>query len=454
MVIVTLVLCDIICHSIASHVLVYFHIIVLMICDPISLLFCTFKLFWSSIDIHLSLLPSTLVRGISIGGVLCPLPSLVYYNVTICVFMLLPSMVFHAAKAGVIALLLPMIFHAAEAGVLILLPSMVFNAAKAGVIALLLSMIFNAAKAGVLMLLPSMLFDLAEAGVITLLPLKLVYCIASASCVPILLPLLMYFIASISCVLLPPFVCCMADALGDPTLLPLIIYNVATIFAVSTSCYLVQIWQSLTDILIWTIKVSLLHANENGINKLETSNLGGYSTHLMKLNDICAFISDDTMSKCPSIELKEFCYIDYIHKNALAQYSAECYLEVMLPMNQLVQFVPIAKGRQLAKTHGIQPGARATVQHLVSLFEDHTACDICSTVTSRTHHGHPSDPDSFQNTFALQNALCSIQVWTHLGLRTVPCTSGHTSDSMLFHAHLDTPRTPCSFRTTPRRCIC
>jgi hypothetical protein len=71
--------------------------------------------------------------------------------------------------------------------------------------------------------------------------------------------------------------------------------------------------------------------------------------------------------------------------------------------------------------------------------------DWDNVTTSRTHHGHPSDPDSFQNTFTPQNALCSIQVQTHLGLRTVPCTSGHTSDSVLFHAHPDTPRTPyCS----------
>ena len=91
-------------------------------------------------------------------------------------------------------------------------------------------------------------------------------------------------------------------------------------------------------------------------------------------------MSDKTLTKSLDIESKDFHYIDYVLKEVgMAQYSAECYLEVMLPMKILIQFIPVVKGHQLAKLHGIPSGFHAAVSQLKSLFDDHVACDICGT---------------------------------------------------------------------------
>jgi hypothetical protein len=81
-------------------------------------------------------------------------------------------------------------------------------------------------------------------------------------------------------------------------------------------------------------------------------------------------------------------------------------------------------------------------QHPVMLMVSGT---LHTSVTSQTHLGHPSDPNPFQNTFTLQDTLCSMHDQAHLR---------HLSDLNPFHACSDTPWTPSSFQTTPCRCIC
>ena len=157
------------------------------------------------------------------------------------------------------------------------------------------------------------------------------------------------------------------DDFGAPILTPLVVYAIANGFGVSI---LLQI------VLQLEVHYQLLCAK--CITKVRTSVLGGYRTHVMKYNEISAFITDDIMKKHPGIETNEFYYIAYVHKDMVVQYSAECYLKLVLPMNKLVAFIPITQGWQLAKMHGIQPGAHATVAQLKSLFEKHV-CDICST---------------------------------------------------------------------------
>jgi hypothetical protein len=115
------------------------------------------------------------------------------------------------------------------------------------------------------------------------------------------------------------------------------------------------------------------------VNDIMSRPFGGYRTRSLKYKDIKPFITDNTKSKCPGIELKEFHFIDYVHRDAVDQYAAGCYLAIEPPMKQLVHFVPVAKGRQLANMHGIQPGAHSTIAQLKSLFNDHVACDTCDT---------------------------------------------------------------------------
>jgi hypothetical protein len=242
-------------------------------------------------------------------------------------------------------------------------------------------------------LLPLMVCSIADAfGVCSLLPLK-VCSIAKAFGVCSQLPLKVCSIADALgiCSLLPLMVCSIADAFGVDILLPLMVNCIADACGVCfllpsllCICYLDRIWLCHDNLTIFTtILLQMLFSihlqNAKDINYLGTTVLGGHRTRVMKYNDISAFMNDKTFTKCLDIESKDFHYIDYVAKDAMAQYSAECYLEVMLPMKKLIHFIPVVKGRQLAKLHGIPAGFHATVSQLKSLFDDHVACDICST---------------------------------------------------------------------------
>jgi hypothetical protein len=308
-------------------------------------------------------------------------------------FLLMWSM---ADAFGVCSLLPLMVCSIADAfGVCSLLPLKVCSMANAfGVCSLLPLKVCSIADAfGVCSLLPLKVCSIADAfGVCSLLPLK-VCSIAKAFGVCSQLPLKVCSIADALgiCSLLPLMVCSIADAFGVDILLPLMVNCIADACGVCfllpsllCICYLDRIWLCHDNLTIFTmILLQMLFSihlqNAKDINYLGTTVLGGHRTRVMKYNDISAFMNDKTLTKCLDIESKDFHYIDYVAKDAMAQYSAECYLEVMLPMKKLIHFIPVVKGHQLAKLHGIPAGFHATVSQLKSLFDDHVACDICST---------------------------------------------------------------------------
>jgi hypothetical protein len=105
---------------------------------------------------------------------------------------------------------------------------------------------------------------------------------------------------------------------------------------------------------------------------------GGHRTCIIKYyKDISAFINGSASHKCLDIKRKEFSFIDYVDMSKNSQYYADCYLQVKLPMHELVQFVPVARARQLAIMHGLEAGLRTSVAQLKLLFKDHMACNIC-----------------------------------------------------------------------------
>ena len=195
----------------------------------------------------------------------------------------------------------------------------------------------------------------------------MVYCSADTFGVPILPSVVYHSAATCGVPILPSVVHSIAHAFGVP-LLPSksMVYIIASVFGISIL------------FLILLQKLSPLLPRAKCISNGKTLVLGGHRTRVMKYDEISAFITDDMMKNYPGIETNEFYYIAYVHKDVVVQYSAECYLKLVLPMNKLVAFIPITEGRQLAKMHGIQPGARATIAQLKLLFEQHV-CDICST---------------------------------------------------------------------------
>jgi hypothetical protein len=70
---------------------------------------------------------------------------------------------------------------------------------------------------------------------------------------------------------------------------------------------------------------------------------GGHRTCIIKYKDISAFINGSASHKCLDIKRKEFSFIDYVDMSKNSQYYADCYLQVKLPMHELVQFVPVAR---------------------------------------------------------------------------------------------------------------
>jgi energy-coupling factor transporter transmembrane protein EcfT len=107
--------------------------------------------------------------------------------------------------------------------------------------------------------------------------------------------------------------------------------------------------------------------------------VGGHKTRIIKYKDISAFIKSGALQKCSDIQSKEFCFIDYIDPTTTNEYSADSYLHLKFPMDKLVHFIPPAQARQLAKMHGVETGPRTSIAQLRLLFEDHGACNICTT---------------------------------------------------------------------------
>jgi hypothetical protein len=107
--------------------------------------------------------------------------------------------------------------------------------------------------------------------------------------------------------------------------------------------------------------------------------VGGHKTRIIRYKDISAFIKSGALHKCSDIQSKEFCFIDYIDPTTTNEYSADSYLHLKFPMDKLVHFIPPAQAHQLAKMHGVETGPRTSIAQLRLLFEDHGACNICTT---------------------------------------------------------------------------
>jgi hypothetical protein len=87
----------------------------------------------------------------------------------------------------------------------------------------------------------------------------------------------------------------------------------------------------------------------------------------------------------------KFGYIDHIPPADLDRYRADSYLIINIPITVLVQFVPVAAARRIAKLHGIHIGARATVGMLQDELKNHgcVACESLRTVLSiQNSHDH------------------------------------------------------------------
>jgi hypothetical protein len=108
--------------------------------------------------------------------------------------------------------------------------------------------------------------------------------------------------------------------------------------------------------------------------------VGGHRTCTMEYNDVSDFICSNVTLKLPDIQKMKFCFIEYVNNtNVDDPYIDQCYLKVNMPMQRLVQFVPLARARELAKMHGIEPGSQSTLKKLKLLFEEHLDCSICNT---------------------------------------------------------------------------
>jgi hypothetical protein len=105
--------------------------------------------------------------------------------------------------------------------------------------------------------------------------------------------------------------------------------------------------------------------------------IGGHRTCIIKYEDIYACINSNASQKFLDIKTKGCCFIDYVHINNTNQYNADYYLQVKFPMHELVQFVPIARARQLASMHGVEVGLRTTVAQLKIMLKDHMTCNVC-----------------------------------------------------------------------------
>lgn len=100
----------------------------------------------------------------------------------------------------------------------------------------------------------------------------------------------------------------------------------------------------------------------------------------MEYNDISDFTCSNETLQLPDIEKMKFCFIEYVnHTNFNDPFSDQCYLKMNMPMQRLVQFMPLSQARQLAKMHGIEPGSQSTLKKLKLLFEEHLDCSICNT---------------------------------------------------------------------------
>ena len=202
-------------------------------------------------------------------------------------------------------------------GVHILLPLMVYSLADTfGVHILLPLMVYTLANTfGVYILLPLMVYTLADAFSVHILLPSMVYSLANAFGVHILLPSMMYSLA---------------DAFSAPILLPSMVYCIDTLVSIQLGKDIILI---IIVILLQMHCHLLLHMKD--IKNVTTSVLGGHRTRILKYNDISAFISND-IKKNTGIETKEFYYVDYVHKDTVAQYSAECYLELVLLRSTLI----------------------------------------------------------------------------------------------------------------------
>jgi hypothetical protein len=106
--------------------------------------------------------------------------------------------------------------------------------------------------------------------------------------------------------------------------------------------------------------------------------MGGHKTCIIKYKDVSAFTNSNLLHKFSDIETKVFCFIDYVHMSNTNEYYADCYLHVKFPMHKLIQFVSIARARQLAVMHDLDIGPRTSLAQLKLLFKSHIACNICN----------------------------------------------------------------------------
>jgi hypothetical protein len=80
----------------------------------------------------------------------------------------------------------------------------------------------------------------------------------------------------------------------------------------------------------------------------------------------------------------KFSYIDHVPPADLDRYRANSYLIINIPITVLVQFVPVAVARRIAKLHSVHVRARATIGILQDKLKNHAciACESLRTVLS------------------------------------------------------------------------
>jgi hypothetical protein len=77
----------------------------------------------------------------------------------------------------------------------------------------------------------------------------------------------------------------------------------------------------------------------------------------------------------------KFIFVDHVRASMLQKYAGPLFLPIHIPLDVLLDFIPVATARKIATMHRIEARGRATVATLRQCFKDHV-CETCDSLTT------------------------------------------------------------------------
>jgi hypothetical protein len=128
--------------------------------------------------------------------------------------------------------------------------------------------------------------------------------------------------------------------------------------------------------------VSWIHAKHEAKKAIQ---YGGYRNAPIKYETIQTFLQSDCINILPAnFETLTFQYADHVLQRNLEPYATEGYISIWIPLEQLVDHIPVSTTHHIAELHGIQTGIRVNKKQLKTHLTAHhcTDCREFKTVLS------------------------------------------------------------------------